>query len=177
MISNTQILINLISLHCYFAGRGYLTIKFKHGSFVVENDGMMPEYDGDEAYVEVYIKKKGSPFELKWTSPSMRECFQCDFNRAFESDKIDKDSVVMIEVWDEDRGRKATFNPDDLLISGADATRTVNDLLKNGMFFLRNHQDKRTELYNYIETVAFWKDEYKLPPIADLFLKKNPKSD
>ena len=143
-----------------------MTIKFKHGSFVIEDDGSETEDDGDEPYVLVFINGK----QEYRSSPSLSSCFQCDFNVAFESDLIDKNSIISIEVMDEDRGQDALFNPDDLIINRKEINGTVDDFLKKGMFFLRNHQDPKSKMFNYIETISFWTDEYEVKPIADVFL-------
>lgn len=148
-----------------------MTLKFKRASLVIDNDNSAVETNGDQPYIEVFVNDtKQEPA----TTP-LQSCIQCDFNYFFESDLIDKPSTISFSVWDKDRGKDAGllegFDKDDRIIAADDTARTVDEYLEGGLFFLKDHQNEYSKLCNYMETVAFWTDQYRDYAIDTAYLR------
>lgn len=149
-----------------YAGKGYLTLKFKHASLVIEDDGAHMEKTGDQPYIDVYMNDTKQD-----TSNVLDTCYQCDFNYVYESDLIDKYTKISFSVWDQDDNHWIGDN-DDEIIAADDTKRTVAQYLQDGLVFLKNHQHPDNKLYNYMETAAFWTDQYQENEIDDAYLRQ-----
>lgn len=155
-------------------GQGYLTLKFKHASLAIENKSNLEfvEGDGDQPYIYVYLNDSK---EVEDTSPTLNSCYQCDFNYYFESGLIDFNTRISFAVWDKDKGHDAGFfqgyDKDDKIIAGEDTERTIAQYLQNGLHFSKHHYNAYSHLHNYMETVAFWADEYEPPKIDSAYLR------
>lgn len=78
--------------------------------------------------------------------------FSFDAKITFTTAKIQKNSTIIIEIWD---ARKGLMNPNVLLFR---KKGTVNSFLNKQR---RAEGDNFDEHANRIETVSFWRDEYE----------------
>lgn len=151
-----------------------MTIRFKHASLVIENDGEKVEDKGDQPYIIVYVNDT-----YRETSKVLQSCFQCDFNWSFESGLIDKYTKITFAIWDQDGGHdagwKQLWNKDDQIVETNDGKVPLDFwsdtlLFSNMLFWLKQHQNSK--LHNYIETEMFWTNEYQRNQIDSAFLAK-----
>lgn len=90
-------------------------------------------------------------------SMSLKDCFNCNFHYTYDSKLIEKTAKISFEIRDE--------NYDSLILDHDHTEDSIDNYLNHRIRFA--HTELST---SYLETIAFWKDEYEMTPISKVFL-------
>lgn len=142
---------NSTSFLLLHTGRGYLTLKIKSVKIGLYDDPKTKYLISKRPTANLFINGVKEA-----TTNQLDNCYNCHFNFTYESNLMYKNSTIEIEVWEAEGG---------LILSRIHTIGTIDDYLTHRLQYGTPHR-----VQSYIETATFWKDEYEMAPIADVFL-------